>query len=61
MKKLLLLVVVLLGLLWLISLLLPPALPTAPHLAAVPVVRKPGHVPLAHPKRVTSPAGTISK
>ncbi|RSK24080.1 hypothetical protein [Hymenobacter metallilatus] len=58
MKKLLLLVALLLGLLWLAGRLLPPALPTARHLATVPVVRKPDHLPLAHPKRVFAPTST---
>ncbi|MDU0370260.1 hypothetical protein ACFPAF_07655 [Hymenobacter endophyticus] len=55
MKKLLLLVVVLLGLAWLLRHLLPPALPTAPHLAAVPVVKKPHHSVSARPKHVSLP------
>lgn len=55
MKKLLLLVLVVLGLAWLVRQLLPPALPTAPHLAAVPVVRKPTHPAPAHPKHVSLP------
>ncbi|WP_426491849.1 hypothetical protein [Hymenobacter sp. 102] len=54
MKKLLLLAAALLGLLWLLGRLLPPALPSPPHMAAVPVVRKPEH-PAAHPKHVSLP------
>ncbi|MET4104986.1 hypothetical protein [Hymenobacter sp. UYP22] len=56
MKKLLLLVMVLLGLAWLLGYLLPPALPRTPHLAAVPVVKKPGHSVPAHPKHVSLPS-----
>lgn len=55
MKKILLLVVVFLGLLWLLGRLLPPALPTARHMAAVPVVRKPDHPSVARPKHVSLP------
>ena len=55
MKKLLLLAALLLGLLWLVSTLLPPALPAPRHLATVPVVRKPGHVNTTHRKHVSLP------
>ncbi|AHJ97572.1 hypothetical protein [Hymenobacter swuensis] len=55
MKKLLFWAALLLAALWLGQHLLPPALPVPPHLAAVPVVRKPYHPPPQHPKRVTLP------
>ncbi|WP_165768155.1 hypothetical protein [Hymenobacter amundsenii] len=55
MKKLLLLLALLLGILWLLHQWLPPALPASRHLAAVPVIRKPDHATTAHPKRVSLP------